>query len=164
MSCTGTVTDNTAAATAMSWCPAMYQPVVLKPTLNVLWQTPGAQNCYNPTHCIVGTCHLDLGEFAPFVSLWVAGWINMFVSMYKAACVHGYDQGWRDKFLFHGRHRGQIPHRQEGKKKTCHLEYYAGCPSKPIIAWHLHTKGKDPANLWVGTRPSEQMGMEVGSQ
>lgn len=117
MSCTGTVTDNTAAATAMSWCPAMYQPVVLKPTLNVLWQTPGAQNCYNPTHCIVGTCHLDLGEFAPFVSLWVAGWINMFVSMYKAACVHGYDQGWRDKFLFHGRHRGQIPHRQEGKKK-----------------------------------------------
>lgn len=53
---------------------------------------------------------------------------------------------------------------QRKREKNCHLEYYAGCPSKPIIAWHLHTKGKDPANLWVGTRPSEQMGMEVGSQ
>lgn len=70
--------------------------VVLLPMLNVLWQTPGAQNCYNPTHFIVGTCHLDLGEFSPFVSLRVAGWINMFLSMDKAACVHGYDQGWRD--------------------------------------------------------------------
>lgn len=50
------------------------------------------------------------------------------------------------------------------EKKNDHFQYFAGCPSKPIIAWHLHTKGKDPANLWVGTMPSEQMGMEVGSQ
>lgn len=50
------------------------------------------------------------------------------------------------------------------QEKNDHFHYFAGCPSKPIIAWHLHTKGKDPANLWVGTMPSEQMGMEVGSQ
>lgn len=50
------------------------------------------------------------------------------------------------------------------QEKNDRFQYFAGCPSKPIIAWHLHTKGKDPANLWVGTMPSEQMGMEVGSQ
>lgn len=164
MTCTGTVKDNRAAATAMSWCPATYQPVVLLPMLNVLWRTPGARNCYNPTHFIVGTCHLDLGEFSPFVSLWVAGWINMFISMYKAACVYGYDQGCRDKSFSFTEGTEDRYSTERKKKKACHLEYYAGCPSKPIIAWHLHTKGKDPANLWVGTRPSEQMGMEVGSQ
>lgn len=50
------------------------------------------------------------------------------------------------------------------KKRSDHLQYFAGCPSKPIIAWHLPTQGKVPANLWVGSLPSEQMGMEVGSQ
>lgn len=33
------------------------------------------------------------------------------------------------------------------QEKNDHFQYFAGCPSKPIIAWHLHTKGKDPANL-----------------
>lgn len=87
--------------------------------------------------------------------------------MNKAACVHEYDQGWRDtsfSFMEGTEDRYRTERKKEKKKKTCHLEHYAGCPSKPIIAWHLHTKGKDPANLWVGTRPSEQMGMEVGSQ
>lgn len=95
--CAGTAIDNTAAASAMSWCPALNQPVVLTPILNVFWQTPGAQDFHNPTHFIVGTCYLDLGESSPpFILLWVAGWLHMFIYMYKAACVHGYDQGWRN--------------------------------------------------------------------
>lgn len=68
--------------------------------------------------------------------------------MYQAACVHGYDQGWRETQVSLSWKAQRTDTAQTGrKKKTCHLEYYAGCPSKPIIAWHLRTKGKDPANL-----------------
>ncbi|EOB06950.1 Rho GTPase-activating protein 15 [Anas platyrhynchos] len=43
------------------------------------------------------------------------------------------------------------------QEKNDHFQYFAGCPSKPIIAWHLHTKGKDPANLYdFGRSPTPE--------